>query len=83
MRSPPQIRGSRSSTTGPAAASLTGLPLPQTRRLLTDRSLYARMAHASNPYGDGRAAERIVGWLLHVLRDGPAPDEFGPPAAAA
>ncbi|MDQ6941040.1 MAG: UDP-N-acetylglucosamine 2-epimerase (non-hydrolyzing) [Candidatus Eremiobacteraeota bacterium] len=55
----------------------------ETRRLLTDRSLYARMAHASNPYGDGGAAARIVGWLLHVLRDGPAPDEFGPPAAAA
>ena len=55
----------------------------EAQRLLTDRSLYARMAHASNPYGDGRAAERIVGWLLHVLRDGPAPDEFGPPAAAA
>jgi UDP-N-acetylglucosamine 2-epimerase (non-hydrolysing) len=55
----------------------------EARRLLTDRSLYARMARASNPYGDGRAAERIVGWLLHVLRDGPAPDEFGPPAAAA
>jgi len=55
----------------------------ETRRLLADRSLYARMAHASNPYGDGRAAERIVGWLLHVLRDGPAPGEFGPPAAVA
>jgi UDP-N-acetylglucosamine 2-epimerase (non-hydrolysing) len=53
------------------------------RRMLTDRLLYARMAHASNPYGDGRAAERIVGWLLHVLRDGPAPDEFGPGSAAA
>jgi UDP-N-acetylglucosamine 2-epimerase (non-hydrolysing) len=53
------------------------------RRLLTDRALYARMAHASNPYGDGRAAERIVGWLLHVLRDGPAPDEFEPAPAAA
>ena len=52
------------------------------RRLLVDESLYARMAHASNPYGDGRAAERIVGWLLHVLRDGPAPGEFGPPVAA-
>ena len=54
-----------------------------TRRLLTDHALYARMAHASNPYGDGRAAERIVGWLLHVLRDGPAPDEFAPASAAA
>ena len=53
------------------------------RRMLTDQTMYARMAHASNPYGDGRAAERIVGWLLHVLRDGPAPDEFGPASAAA
>jgi len=55
----------------------------ESRRLLVDQPVYARMAHASNPYGDGRAAERIVGWLLHVLRDGPAPDEFGPPVAAA
>ena len=54
----------------------------ETRRLLTDQALYSRMSHSSNPYGDGRAAERIVGWLLHVLREGPAPDEFGSPAAA-
>jgi UDP-N-acetylglucosamine 2-epimerase (non-hydrolysing) len=32
--------------------------------LLTDTALYARMAHAANPYGDGRAADRIVAWLL-------------------
>ena len=55
----------------------------ETHRLLTDEALYARMSHASNPYGDGRAAERIVAWLLHVLREGPAPDEFGPSPAAA
>lgn len=54
----------------------------ETRRLLVDRGTYARMAHASNPYGDGRAAERIVGGLLHVLRDAPAPDEFGAATAA-
>jgi len=29
-------------------------------RLLADRQLYARMARAQNPYGDGRAAQRIV-----------------------
>ncbi|MGP9820449.1 non-hydrolyzing UDP-N-acetylglucosamine 2-epimerase [Salinarimonas sp. NSM] len=29
-------------------------------RLLTDAQAYARMARAHNPYGDGRAAERIV-----------------------
>ncbi|MBV9439092.1 MAG: UDP-N-acetylglucosamine 2-epimerase (non-hydrolyzing) [Candidatus Eremiobacteraeota bacterium] len=54
-----------------------------TRRLLTDRALYGAMAHASNPYGDGRAAERIVGWLLHLLRGAPAPAEFAPGTAAA
>ena len=50
----------------------------ETRRLLVDATLYQRMAHASNPYGDGRAAGRIVAWLLNILRDGPAPDEFSP-----
>jgi UDP-N-acetylglucosamine 2-epimerase (non-hydrolysing) len=29
-------------------------------RLLTDEAAYARMSQASNPYGDGHAAERIV-----------------------
>lgn len=32
-------------------------------RLLTDESAYRQMAEAVNPYGDGRAAARIVGWL--------------------
>ncbi len=31
----------------------------ETCRLLTDRSEYDRMAQASNPYGDGKASERI------------------------
>ncbi len=35
-----------------------------TRRLLDDRHEYERMAQAVNPYGDGRAAERIVERLL-------------------
>jgi UDP-N-acetylglucosamine 2-epimerase (non-hydrolysing) len=48
----------------------------ETRRLLTNEVAYKRMAHAANPYGDGHAAERIVGWLLHVLRGAPRPDEF-------
>jgi UDP-N-acetylglucosamine 2-epimerase (non-hydrolysing) len=34
------------------------------RELLTDAALYARMASAANPYGDGYAAERIVEALL-------------------
>ena len=33
-------------------------------RLLTDEERYARMSTGSNPYGDGRASERIVKILL-------------------
>ena len=29
-------------------------------RLLTDQSAYRAMCHASNPYGDGHASERIA-----------------------
>ena len=36
----------------------------ETVRLLTDPAEYNRMARAVNPYGDGRAAERIVSALL-------------------
>jgi len=32
--------------------------------LLEDREAYARMANAPNPYGDGRAAERILNAIL-------------------
>ena len=32
--------------------------------LLTDEDAHARMASAANPYGDGRASERIIGHLL-------------------
>jgi UDP-N-acetylglucosamine 2-epimerase (non-hydrolysing) len=47
------------------------------RRLLDDEGgVYSAMAHASNPYGDGHAAERIVAWLLWKLRHGPKPAEF-------
>ncbi|MGA2392772.1 MAG: UDP-N-acetylglucosamine 2-epimerase (non-hydrolyzing) [Candidatus Lustribacter sp.] len=47
------------------------------RRLLEDTDgVYAAMAHASNPYGDGHAAGRIVAWLLWKLRRGPKPAEF-------
>jgi UDP-N-acetylglucosamine 2-epimerase (non-hydrolysing) len=36
----------------------------ETKRLLEDESAYAAMAKASNPFGDGHAAERIVHSLL-------------------
>jgi UDP-N-acetylglucosamine 2-epimerase (non-hydrolysing) len=47
------------------------------RRLLTDPKRYAAMARAVNPYGDGRAAGRIVAWLLARLRGGAYPEPFG------
>ena len=51
------------------------------RKLLSDDGgVYTAMARASNPYGDGHAAERIVAWLLWKLRTGPKPNEF--PTAA-
>lgn len=38
-----------------------------TKQLLTDTEMYESMAHASNPYGDGRASERIIENLLDFL----------------
>ena len=35
------------------------------RLLLTDQEEYAKMAHASNPYGDGHACQRIADVLEH------------------
>ncbi|RIJ69502.1 UDP-N-acetylglucosamine 2-epimerase (non-hydrolyzing) [Rummeliibacillus sp. TYF005] len=37
------------------------------KELLTNHHEYERMAHASNPYGDGHASERIVESLLSFL----------------
>jgi UDP-N-acetylglucosamine 2-epimerase (non-hydrolysing) len=47
-------------------------------RLLESDAAYAEMADAENPYGDGHAAERIVGALEHVLRGAEPPAQFGP-----
>ncbi|CAN7146956.1 UDP-N-acetylglucosamine 2-epimerase (non-hydrolyzing) [Paenibacillus sp. LjRoot153] len=35
------------------------------RALLTDANLYNKMSQAANPYGDGKASERIVQAILH------------------
>ena len=52
--------------------------LAAARELLTDDGAYARMSRARNPYGDGRAAERIVGVLRHHFGfERNLPDEFG------
>jgi len=45
--------------------------------LLTDATAYRAMARAHNPYGDGRAAERIVQALrYHFGRIPQPPEEF-------
>ena len=46
------------------------------RALLHDSPIFLHMAHASNPYGDGHASERIVAFLLAALRGGVRPSEF-------
>ena len=38
-------------------------------RLLDDSAAYAEMAHASNPYGDGHASERIADVLAQTMRE--------------
>jgi UDP-N-acetylglucosamine 2-epimerase (non-hydrolysing) len=40
--------------------------LSQARHLLDDPQAYAQMAHAANPYGDGKAAPRIVNAILEA-----------------
>jgi UDP-N-acetylglucosamine 2-epimerase (non-hydrolysing) len=47
-------------------------------RLLVDDAHYGRMAQAVNPYGDGRASERIVAQLEHMLTGENPPEPFGP-----
>lgn len=49
----------------------------QTVELLTDPEAYRRMAEADNPYGDGKAATRIVQTLENLARLGPPPTPFG------
>lgn len=44
--------------------------------LLTNESLYLQMANARNPYGDGKASERIVQAIKHYFGQGDAAEEF-------
>jgi UDP-N-acetylglucosamine 2-epimerase (non-hydrolysing) len=50
----------------------------ETSRLLNDPGAYARVARAVNPYGDGRASQRIVAALLGERVE---PFDSGAPAA--
>lgn len=44
----------------------TARMVKETRRLLDDPAEYERMSKAHNPYGDGKAAERIVKTLMEL-----------------
>ncbi|GGC89948.1 UDP-N-acetyl glucosamine 2-epimerase [Tersicoccus solisilvae] len=48
----------------------------EVHRLLHDEKHFDAMAHAVNPYGDGRAAERTVAAVLQLLGLGKRIDEF-------
>lgn len=39
----------------------------ETKRLLDDKAAYQKMAHAENPYGDGKTSQRIVEILAQKL----------------
>jgi UDP-N-acetylglucosamine 2-epimerase (non-hydrolysing) len=45
-------------------------------QLLTDPEAHRQMAVAANPYGDGKASERIVQAILHYFGRGEKPEEF-------
>lgn len=50
----------------------------RSQALLNDPSLYARMARATNPYGDGKAAERSVAAIAWHLGLADRPMDFKP-----
>lgn len=46
------------------------------RTLLTDSEEYDKMAQAVNPYGDGKASQRIVDAIIYKLGKGNRPEDF-------
>ncbi|HXQ58782.1 MAG TPA: UDP-N-acetylglucosamine 2-epimerase (non-hydrolyzing) [Acidimicrobiales bacterium] len=53
-----------------------GLIVRSVLELLRDPSAYARMAKAVNPYGDGKAAGRVLAGIRHFFGEGPPAEEF-------
>jgi UDP-N-acetylglucosamine 2-epimerase (non-hydrolysing) len=45
--------------------------------LLSNQAAHEKMAHASNPYGDGHASKRIVQAILHHFENDERPSDFG------
>jgi len=54
----------------------TDLIVREASLLLDDTAEYYRRSGRDNPYGDGRASERIVAALDHIFLGGPAPENF-------
>ena len=46
--------------------------ISEVRKLLHDKAAYTRMANAINPYGDGKAAERVITALARFFKYEPA-----------
>lgn len=59
----------------------TSTIIAEVQRLLDDDLAHAQMAVATNPYGDGLAADRTVAALAHWAGRGPRPDDFVPGAS--
>ncbi len=55
-----------------------GRIVSEVTRLLTDGDDYRAMQRPVNPYGDGKAAERIKKAILHFFGMGERPEEFHP-----
>ena len=75
----------RDATERPEALAAGGVKLVGTSRativeavhsLLENEAAYRSMAQRTNPYGDGRAAERTVGALAALFGAGASPGEF-------
>lgn len=59
---PEGVKAGVSKLVGPHSQAI----IQHTARLLGNENAYAEMAHAENPYGDGKAAKRIVNALLDL-----------------
>ena len=44
--------------------------------LLDDEGIYQKMAQTANPYGDGKASQRIVQAILYAFGEGPRPSDI-------
>ncbi|MBN1841419.1 MAG: UDP-N-acetylglucosamine 2-epimerase (non-hydrolyzing) [Deltaproteobacteria bacterium] len=68
---------------GTGGVKLVGLEkesvLREASRLLEDPAAYQEMVAEHNPYGDGKAAQRIVKAILHHFGQGDRPQDFAAP----